>query len=103
MRQRQHEVVERIVEEFAMSVVVQKKFKPSVHHASLLADAKLPINWRDPHQRQAALTPTVKFPRDSDIYCYRPNGSLYVVVSRSQWGRLREKGELDSYLDKQRR
>lgn len=52
---------------------------------------------------QAALAPTNKRPPDSNIYCYRPNGDLYVVVPRSKWKRLREQGELDSYLDKQRR
>ena len=52
---------------------------------------------------QAALAPTDKRPPDSNINCYRPNGDLYVVVPRSKWKRLREQGELDSYLDKQRR
>ncbi len=60
-------------------------------------------NWRDARQREAALTPINQHPPDDDVHCYRPNGSLYVVVSRSEWRRLREKGELESYLDKQRR
>ena len=59
-------------------------------------------DWRDPCRVEAALTPTDKRPPDSNIYCYRPNGELYVAVPRSQWKRLREQGELDSYLDKQR-
>ena len=103
MRQRQHEAAKYIVEEFAMSAVAQKKFKPSARHAHLRADAKLPINWSDPRKRVAALTPIDQRPPDNDIHCYRPDGSLYVVVLRSQWKRLREKGELDSYLDKKRK
>ena len=60
-------------------------------------------DWRDARQRQAALTPNVQRPPDDDIYCYRANGDVYIVVSRSEWIRLREQGKLDSYLDKQRR
>jgi len=86
-----------------MNAVVQKKFKPSVVHAHLLADAKLPINWRDPRQRQAALMPKAQCPPDNDVHCYRPDGSLYVVVTRSQWKKLREEGNLNSFLDKRRK
>ena len=86
-----------------MSAVAQKKFKPSVLHAHLLADTKLPINWRDPREREAALTPTDKRPHDHNIYCYRPNGKLYAVVSSSKWKRLREEGNLNSFLDKRRK
>ncbi len=60
-------------------------------------------DWRDPRRVQAALTPTDKRPSDPNIYCYRPNGELYVVVSRSEWKRLREQGKLDSFLDKRRK
>ena len=89
--------------EFAVNAVAQKKFKPSVLHAHLLADAKLPINWRDARQRQAALTPTDKRLQDHNIYCYRRNGKLYAVVSSNKWRELREKGKLNSFLDKQRK
>ncbi len=61
------------------------------------------IDWRDPRQREVSLTPTDKCLSDSDIHCYRPDGSLYVVVSRSEWRRLQEAGKLNSYLDEQRR
>ncbi len=61
------------------------------------------IEWRDPRQIQAALTPTDNRPPDGNVYCYRPGGELYVVVPPSKWKRLRSQGKLDSYLDKQRR
>ena len=61
------------------------------------------VDWRDASQRQAALTPTVQRPPNDDIYYYRVNGDLYVVVPRSQWKRLREQGKLESFLDKRRK
>ncbi len=35
---------------------------------------------------------------DKNMYCYRPNGSRYAVLSPYQWRRLRKQGQLDSYL-----
>ncbi len=61
------------------------------------------VDWRDARQRQAALMPTAQCPEDNAIHCYLADGSLYVGVSRSQWKRLREKCELESYLDKRRK
>lgn len=60
------------------------------------------IDWRDPRQRQAALAPTNQPPPDDDIHCYRPDGSPYVAVSRSEWRRLRKPGKLDSALNEAR-
>ena len=60
-------------------------------------------DWHDARLRQAALTPTDNRPPDGNVYCYRPGGELYVVVPRSQWKSLREKGKLDSFLSAQRK
>jgi len=35
---------------------------------------------------------------DKNMYCYRPNGSRYAMLSPYQWRRLRKQGQLDSYL-----
>ncbi len=35
---------------------------------------------------------------DKNMYCYRPNGSRYAVLSPYQWRRLRKQRQLDSYL-----
>lgn len=58
----------------------------------------------DPASKQVRkkLIPTDNRPPDGNVYCYRPNGELYVVVPRSKWKRLREQGKLESFLSKRR-
>ena len=58
---------------------------------------------RDPRQVQTALAPTDNRPPDGNVYCYRADGELYVVVPRSKWKSLREQGKLDSFLSAQRK
>ena len=60
-------------------------------------------DWRDPRQRLVALTPTDKRPQDQSVYCRRPSGEIYAVLSPAEWKRLREEEKLNSYLDEQRR
>ena len=38
---------------------------------------------------------------DTNIYCIRPNGEIYAVLSPSEWRRLQNQGRLKSYLDEQ--
>jgi len=61
------------------------------------------IDWHDARLRQTALTLTDNRPPDGNVYCYRPGGALYAVLSRSKWKSLREQGKLESFLDEQRR
>lgn len=35
---------------------------------------------------------------DKNMYCYRPNGSRYAVLSPYQWRKLRRQAELSLYL-----
>jgi len=64
--------------------------------------SKLIVDWRDPRQGQAALTPTDNRPPDGNVYCYRAGGELYVVVPSSKWKSLREQGKLDAFLSTRR-
>ncbi len=51
---------------------------------------------------RAALAHIDQRPPDHNLYCYRPGGDLYAVLSSRQYRRLRRQGQLESYLDKQR-
>jgi len=52
--------------------------------------------------RNAGLTPIDDLPPDHNVYCKRNNGETYVVLTPTEWSRLRNQGKLDSYLRSRR-
>jgi hypothetical protein len=80
-----------------------RKISPAVSRPDLVAARNAPIRGAGdlrPHERAPIVLS--RTPNDNRVFCYRPDGTCYAVLSPYQWQHLRDMKHLESWLTRER-
>jgi len=80
-----------------------RKLTPAIARPDLVAERNAAIRGAGdlrPHER--APVKLSRAPNDNRIFCYRPDGTCYAVLSPHQWSTLRAEKRLEAWLQHER-